>query len=49
MYFVDDHHAVNYKLTQLQWEFAQNDPEYAAACYLLAVPWKILSKQRTKK
>lgn len=38
MYFVDDHHAVNYKLTQLQWEYAENDPEYAAACYLLAVP-----------
>lgn len=38
MYFVDDHHAVNYKLTQIQWEFAQHDPEYAAACYLLAVP-----------
>lgn len=38
MYFVDDHHAVNYKLTQIQWGFARNDPEYAAACYLLAVP-----------
>lgn len=38
MYFVDDHHAVNFKLTQIQWEFAQYDLEYAAACYLLAVP-----------
>lgn len=38
MYFVDEHHAVNYKLTLLQWPDAENDSEYAAACYILAVP-----------
>ncbi len=38
MYFVNEHHAVNYKLTLIQWPSAASDLEYAAACYILAVP-----------
>ncbi len=38
MYFVDDQHEVNYTITKLQWQDAKTDPEYAAACYILAVP-----------
>lgn len=38
MFFLNSQHEVNYKLTLMQWEGAEFDPEHHAACYLLSVP-----------
>ncbi|WP_374723588.1 DUF2538 family protein [Calidifontibacillus erzurumensis] len=38
IYFVNEQHELNLKRILLKWNVAKNNPEYAAACYIMAVP-----------
>jgi hypothetical protein len=38
IYFVNDHHQLNFKRVLLKWNVGKQDREYQTACYILAVP-----------